>query len=117
MAEFNAFADSAPDRWGENMMRPEERERAAKTLSTQACQARDRPDGRRIRNRAAASRPHRLNVPRFCCHNNRNEEHFERASVVIAIDGDDTPARSLAGVARAGDAHRSVDEGFAVDLR
>jgi serine/threonine-protein kinase HipA len=27
-AMFNAFADSAPDRWGENLMRREERERA-----------------------------------------------------------------------------------------
>lgn len=27
-ALFNAFSDSAPDRWGENLMRREERERA-----------------------------------------------------------------------------------------
>jgi serine/threonine-protein kinase HipA len=34
LAMFNAFADSAPDRWGENLMRREERERAKATAST-----------------------------------------------------------------------------------
>lgn len=33
-AMFNAFADSAPDRWGENLMRRAERERARATSST-----------------------------------------------------------------------------------
>ncbi|WP_225438097.1 type II toxin-antitoxin system HipA family toxin [Candidatus Frankia nodulisporulans] len=33
-AMFNAFADSAPDRWGENLMRREERERARAAGST-----------------------------------------------------------------------------------
>ncbi|HEY5398667.1 MAG TPA: HipA N-terminal domain-containing protein [Trebonia sp.] len=32
-AMFGAFADSAPDRWGENLMRREERERARATAS------------------------------------------------------------------------------------
>jgi|SRR5580698_9308387 serine/threonine-protein kinase HipA len=31
---FSAFADSAPDRWGQNLMRREERERAAAADST-----------------------------------------------------------------------------------
>jgi serine/threonine-protein kinase HipA len=31
---FSAFADSAPDRWGQNLMRREERERAAQANST-----------------------------------------------------------------------------------
>jgi serine/threonine-protein kinase HipA len=31
---FNAFADSAPDRWGENLMRREERERARIAATT-----------------------------------------------------------------------------------
>jgi serine/threonine-protein kinase HipA len=31
---FNAFADSAPDRWGENLMRREERERARAAAAT-----------------------------------------------------------------------------------
>lgn len=31
---FSAFADSAPDRWGQNLMRREERERAATASST-----------------------------------------------------------------------------------
>lgn len=33
-AMFSAFADSAPDRWGENLMRREERERARAAAST-----------------------------------------------------------------------------------
>jgi serine/threonine-protein kinase HipA len=33
-AMFNAFADSAPDRWGENLMRREERERARIAATT-----------------------------------------------------------------------------------
>jgi len=33
-AIFNAFADSAPDRWGENLMRREERERARAAATT-----------------------------------------------------------------------------------
>lgn len=33
-AIFNAFADSAPDRWGENLMRREERERARAAVTT-----------------------------------------------------------------------------------
>lgn len=33
-AMFNAFADSAPDRWGENLMRREERERARAAAAT-----------------------------------------------------------------------------------
>ncbi|OHV47123.1 HipA domain-containing protein [Pseudofrankia sp. BMG5.36] len=33
-AIFNAFADSAPDRWGENLMRREERERARAAKTT-----------------------------------------------------------------------------------
>jgi serine/threonine-protein kinase HipA len=33
-ALFNAFADSAPDRWGENLMRREERERALAAAAT-----------------------------------------------------------------------------------
>jgi serine/threonine-protein kinase HipA len=31
---FSAFADSAPDRWGENLMRREERERARVAAAT-----------------------------------------------------------------------------------
>jgi serine/threonine-protein kinase HipA len=40
-AIFNAFADSAPDRWGQNLMRREERERArvAATAPRTLCQA------------------------------------------------------------------------------
>ncbi len=34
LAMFSAFADSAPDRWGENLMRREERERARAAAST-----------------------------------------------------------------------------------
>jgi len=34
LAMFSAFADSAPDRWGENLMRREERERARAEAST-----------------------------------------------------------------------------------
>jgi serine/threonine-protein kinase HipA len=34
LAMFSAFADSAPDRWGENLMRREERERARVSAST-----------------------------------------------------------------------------------
>jgi serine/threonine-protein kinase HipA len=33
-AMFSAFADSAPDRWGENLMRREERERARAAAAT-----------------------------------------------------------------------------------
>ena len=40
LAMFNAFADSAPDRWGENLMRREERERARIAATTHGRSAR-----------------------------------------------------------------------------
>ena len=46
-AMFSAFADSAPDRWGENLMRREERERARLGGGTAAA----RPAGRHFRRR------------------------------------------------------------------